>query len=159
MVARFGIQKTDSNHKDDTNGYTYGNITLLNHNQLAISDTNPTIYNDAVMLFVNRTLFKHIYNIYLRFNRDFEDVQNSKFHHPNDSLQLHSLKLNFCRDVHNSIKSDYYDEKCNNNSQNKLDFVRYVPCRKGKQCDDPYQSHNLTDYQFTYVIDNPKEPT
>lgn len=168
VIARFGIQKTDINHRDDTNGYAFGNITLLNHGQFdpgksdAPHSPPANIYNNAVMLFVNRTLFKHIYNIFTEFNREHEtEVREHPldFQQSNLTTHLDELKSNFCANVYETIKHSHYDEKCNNQSKQSLDFVRYVPCQNGKLCNDPYQSHNLTNYQFTYVIDNQNEPT
>ena len=107
------------------------------------------------MLYVNRTLFKQIYHIHTQLNSEY--VLNH-----NNSKQAHKLKSDtFCERVFGLIQNQFYDAKCGLGKKSiyTIDFLRYVPCPKNKQCNDPSLVEVLPNYQFTYVIDNQKEPT
>lgn len=150
VVARFGIQKSVANHKEETNGYVFGNFTILSHYINQSENNNDNQLNNAVLLFVNRTLFKQIYYIYSQYNT--EDALN------NNSKQQH--KSSFCERVYDLIQDEFYDSKCGAaNKSNYVDFVRYVPCPKGKTCNELSETKPLPNYQFTFVIDNQSEPT
>lgn len=159
VVARFGIQKSEPNHKEETSGYAFGNITLISHPSEA---RNNHLFGNSVMLFVNRTLFKQIYHIY------------SQYYGENVHLDVNKSK-SFCERIYDLVEDKFDDHQCSNqnhqpNSVNKttttigssetINFVRYVPCQTNRTCTQPTnQAKPLTSYQFTYVIDNRNEPT
>ena len=149
-----------ANHKEESNGYVFGNFTLLSHFINSQSTKGNRSYDDdldqfntGVMLFVNRTLFKQIFSIYSQYNKE-----NNVFH--KQPLSTNKSKSSFCEQIYNLILGKFYDRKCaTNNSSNKIDFVRYVPCFKERSCNDFSEMKPLPYYQFTYSIDNQQEPT
>jgi hypothetical protein len=140
-VARFGVQKSDIHHKDDTYGYVFGNVTLVHHNK----DQKRPLKSAALVL-VNRNLFLKIRGLYNNNKNEDKIIKNNK------------TSNNLCRPIFDIIDSMAYDEKCND--ANQLDIIRYVPCIEGALCDGAFRSSQIVqNYQFTYVIEDQKQPT
>lgn len=147
VIARFAVGKSNPNHHEDTDGYVFGNLTTISHLNTNKSDSGRNLdnpYGNAVMLYINRTLFKQVYNMHL------EETKNR-----------HS---SFCKRVYELVHNQFYDSKCSLGNRSttaaaSTDFVRYMPCPKDKPCNEPSRVPVLPNYQFTYVVDNPKEPT
>jgi hypothetical protein len=140
-VARFGVQKSDIHHKEDTYGYVFGNVTLVHHNK----DQKRPLKSAALVL-VNRNLFLKIYGLYNEYKNEDKIIKNNK------------TSNNLCRRIFDVIDSVAYDEKCN--AANQLDTIRYVPCIEGALCDGAFHTQQIVqNYQFTYVIEDQKQPT
>lgn len=136
--------KTNPNHHEDTDGYVFGNFTTISHlntNKLVNERFSDNPFGNAIMLYINRTLFKQIYNMHL------EETKKK------DS--------SFCERAYKLVHNQFYDAKCSlgNRSTTDIDFVRYMPCPKDAPCNEPSRVPVLPNYQFTYVVDNQKEPT
>ncbi|XP_027201538.2 uncharacterized protein LOC113795549 [Dermatophagoides pteronyssinus] len=165
VITRFGFQRTDPNHRLETSGYIFGNITLLNHqsNRIFTSSNNNSenhqqskqnpIYNSGVLLFANRTLFKHIYNIYLKT----KNIQ------PNCNQTSNDLGSKFCSDIFNVIQPKNSRKKiCHNSTSNDNDdddneYFRYIPCPINGTCDNQCQNLNIPNYQLAFMIDGQKD--
>lgn len=134
VIARFGIQKSDKNHPDETNGYVFGNITLFKHHE-------EKKLKRAILALVDRNMFMEINQIYIEHNKD-------------SSMNKSSL----CARIFRIIDKVAFDERCNDDKQ--MDLIRYVPCGKDRFCDGAIGTNNfVADYQFTFVIDNVVQPT
>lgn len=62
-----------------------------------------------------------------------------------------------CQRMFERLDNFAYDKICNH--QAKVDFLRKIPCDKGKLCSDEDSPGNVVrDSQFTYVISDLKQP-
>ncbi|KAH9497822.1 hypothetical protein DERF_013778 [Dermatophagoides farinae] len=167
VITRFGFQRTDQNHRLETSGYMFGNITLLNHqsssssrkillnknnnNHSTILDSSNPYFNSGILLFANRTLFKHIYQLY----------KKTKNVHMNCNQTDDDLGGKFCADIFKAIHPKNTEKICHNSSNDDNDdddeYFRYVPCPTGGTCDNQCQEMNIPNYQLTYVIDEQKD--
>lgn len=135
MITRFGFQKTDQNHRLETSGYIYGNVTMLDQKRLKN-------YNEskAILLFTNRTLYKHIDGIQLRRNYNHLNIIDNQQNYQN----------NFCMEIFNAVND--FDKYCNSK------FVRYIPC---SSTDKLYCRNNLAFglpyQQVTFPVDSDKD--
>lgn len=133
FLARFGMQSTDSHNKINTRGYIYGNLTLLNSENLNPADpsTNELPSNALVML----TLLDYNY---------FIDYYNRRLLFP---------KTTACSMMFEKIKKNAYFYECD--EKNTLDFIRRVPCARNKLCIDEENAVNVIDnYQFTFKTED-----
>ncbi|XP_065160392.1 integral membrane protein GPR180 [Atheta coriaria] len=76
-----------------------------------------------------------------------------------DYYQNHVLydKSEACKRMFAQLKTKAFDPKC---SPNGNDYLRQVPCPKGKRCVDEDSAWNVVkDYQLTYVIQDLKQPS
>ena len=142
VIARFAVGKSDPHHKEDSFGYVFGNVTKhLDPHEKIRSQTN------YAMILVNRELYMKIKNIYDDYKRDNKVIDKSAKSHNG-----------FCEPVLSVIDDKAYDQTCRPN--NTLDVIRYVPCHEGALCDGAIKSSQIVqNYQFTYVIEDQKEPT
>ena len=114
VIARFGVDKSDPHHKEESYGYVFGNVTK----HLGPDEKIGT--KTSVLLLVNRELFLKIHTTYENYKSDEKLIDNS----------------------------------------NTMDVIRYVPCIEGALCDGAAKSSQIVqNYQFTYVIEDQKEPT
>jgi hypothetical protein len=127
FLTRFGIQPTDLHNEHDTKGYIYGNITILNaHN---INNTEKLDENQLIML----TVMDKNY---------FIDYYNKRRILP---------RFVACPMMFAGIEKTAYFYECNENGHQ--DFVRRVPCPRGKTClDEDNQKNLIPGSQFTYKI-------
>lgn len=66
-------------------------------------------------------------------------------------------KREACRRMFSRLKDKAFDYKC---AQHGNDFLRRVPCPKNKLCvDEDVPLNVVKDYQFTYVIENLRQPS
>lgn len=107
FITRFGIQATDSHNPQDTQGYIYGNITLVNSENLNFIDnsTRKLPPNTLIML----TLLD--YNFFIDYY----------------TKRLIKPETTACSMMFEKIAKSAYFFQCNENSAG-LDFIRRVPC-------------------------------
>lgn len=62
-----------------------------------------------------------------------------------------------CRRMFSTLNTRAFDSKCSNNGK---DYLRKIPCPKGKLCRDEDNPYNVVrNHQFTYVIEDFKQPS
>lgn len=134
--------KSDPHHKEDSYGYAFGNVTKhADPHEKIRSKTN------YAMILVNRDLYLTIKNIYDKYKSDNKVIDKSS-----------QSQNSFCSPLMSAIEDKAYDQTCAPN--NTLDVIRYVPCIEGALCEGALQSSQIVqNYQFTYVIQDQKEPT
>lgn len=103
-------------------------------------------FNDskAILLFTNRTLYKHIDGIQLRRNYQYLNINDNGIDEPQN------YQNNFCMEIFNAIND--FDKYCNSK------FVRYIPC---SSTDKLYCRNNLAFglpyHQVTFPVDSDKD--
>lgn len=124
FLAKFGIQKTDTKDKGNTEGFIYGNITTKN-----LKD----VQHPLTFVFVDSEYFLE--------------------YHGNSTSKL----AGSCNAMFRKIDQIAYDYPCKQHG--KEDFLRKIPCPKGKICPDEDEPKNvLPGYQFTYRVQDLKNP-
>ena len=141
VIAKFGVGKSDPHHKEDSYGYVFGNVTKhLGPNEKTDSKT-------SALVLVNKELYQKIKASY-DYHKSDKKVNTNSTKSPNG----------FCQQVFQLIDDKAYDQNCR--PQNQMDIIRYVPCVEGALCDGALKSSQIvSNYQFTYVIEDQKEPT
>jgi len=130
FITRFGIQATDSHKTKDTQGYIYGNITLVNSENLNYVDnvTRQLPPNTLIML----TLLDYNY---------FIDYYTKRLIKPETTS---------CSMMFEKISKSAYFFECNEKSGG-LDFIRRVPCPNSRLCVDEDDANNvMNNFQFTF---------
>lgn len=123
FLAKFGFQKTELRRRDDSQGFIYGNITLLNQNE-----TVNTTQQRVTLAVLDRGYFLEYYG-----NRTIFD------------------KARACDKMFRKISTAAYDPNCFD--QGEEDFLRTVPCPRGQLCpEEDNPMHVVKGYQLTYRI-------
>ena len=138
FLTRFGMQSTDSHFQKETQGYIYGNITLLNSENVNLIDnaTKQLPPNTLIML----TLLDYNY---------FSEYYAKRLIKPETTA---------CSMMFEKIAKVAYFYECNEKT-NGLDFIRRVPCGYSKLCVDEDDVNNvITNFQFTFRTNDLNQP-
>ena len=129
FITRFGLQPTDSHNPQDTQGYVYGNITLVNSVNLSpVDNLTRELPQNALIMF---TLLD--YNYFIEYY----------------SKRLVKPESTACSMMFENIGKNAYFYDCKENTN--LDFIRRVPCPKTKLCPDEDDAKNvMNNFQFTF---------
>ena len=132
FITRFGMQSTDLHEMHyDTNGYIYGNISLVSVNNLNISLSKGDELPQERLIML--TVMDYNY---------FIDYYNKRRIVPASVA---------CPMMFENIEKTAYFFECNENGHQ--DFVRRVPCPANKPCIDEDNHKNLIPgYQFKFKI-------
>ncbi|RWS04134.1 Integral membrane protein GPR180-like protein [Dinothrombium tinctorium] len=130
IIGRFGFGKADIHRKTDSYGYIFGNITSASHPL----DTQ----RKASLVLLSRDTFLRLYG-------------------PESDQSVNHSSL--CGSFVAEIDKYAYDAKCK--GDNDRDILRYAPCKKGGLCEGGFASSNplVSGYQFTFVIQDQRQPT
>lgn len=126
FISRFGFQPTDLHDEQSTQGYIYGNITLIDKDYFSNYS-----YQDIPSI----TLAVIDYNYFI-------DYYNRRLVRPRSSA---------CSMMFEKIDKMAFFYECN--EKGKEDFIRRIPCESGKLCvDEDTAERVIKNYQFTYKI-------
>lgn len=135
ILAKFGVQQTDNLHQLHTQGYIYGNITILDsHGKSFSCTTHDESQAEVYLLLTHRQLFEQIVT-----NR------NGQSDGPT------------CGRMMAAVHQLAFHPTCSPKATQ--DFLRRVPCPSGKLCCDEDDPRNVMDnFQFTYSLRDTKQP-
>ena len=132
FITRFGFQATDMHDEYSTQGYIYGNITIIDKNNLNSIVLNKNESNEQTPFI---TLAVMDYNYFI-------DYYNKRRIKPRDSA---------CSMMFEKIDKIAYFYECN--ERGREDFIRRVPCPSNDLCVDEDNKENvITGHQFTFKI-------